>query len=112
MGRKTWESLGRKLKHRKHIVLSSSHQEDADVQFNDLSTLKANIRPDSIIIGGATLAKEFFTPGNYIILTRVHVKCKTANSVNVTLPKTNIIWTSKTMSYKDLKFTFSIEKIL
>ena len=112
MGRKTWQSLGKKLKNRTNVVLSSTYQHGADIQYNDITTLKNNIPKDSVIIGGAGIAKEFLTVGNHLILTRVHISCSTKSSVLVDLPKLKVLWQSKTMSYKDIKFTFSINKII
>ena len=63
MGRKTFESLGRVLPNRKHIILC-----------NDIAMLKPYIdsKEENFVIGGATIYKLLMPYANKLYLTKIH----------------------------------------
>ncbi len=84
MGRKTFESLGRILPNRHHIVLSSSNDFDVQVEvFNTLDNLlnKYNkIKEEVFIIGGASMYKTFINLSNKMYLTEIDSSCEDADT--------------------------------
>ena len=75
MGRKTFESLGRLLPNRKHIVISSSNNfpEEVDV-YNNIESLLSHYKDTSeelFIIGGAKIYSEFIDYATKMYLTLV-----------------------------------------
>lgn len=75
MGRKTFESLGRLLPNRKHIVISSSNDfpEEVDV-YNNIESLLSHYKDTSeelFIIGGAKIYSEFIDYATKMYLTLV-----------------------------------------
>lgn len=80
MGRKTFESLGRVLPNRKHVILCNDMElniEDENVEvFEDISMLKQYIdsTEENFIIGGATIYKLLLPYANKIYLTLIHEK--------------------------------------
>lgn len=78
MGRKTFESLGRVLPNRKHIVLCNDMEmkvEDKNVEIlKDISMLKEYIDSDeeNFVIGGATIYKLLMPYAKKLYLTLIH----------------------------------------
>ncbi len=75
MGRKTFESLGRLLPNRKHVVISSSNNfpEEVDV-YNNIESLLSYYKDTSeelFIIGGAKIYSEFIDYATKMYLTLV-----------------------------------------
>lgn len=75
MGRKTFESLGRLLPNRKHVVISSSNNfpEEVDV-YNNIESLLSHYKDTSeelFIIGGAKIYSEFIDYATKMYLTLV-----------------------------------------
>lgn len=75
MGRRTFESLGRLLPNRKHIVISSSNNfpEEVDVYNNidDLLLHYKDTKEELFIIGGAKIYSEFINYATKMYLTLV-----------------------------------------
>lgn len=80
MGRKTFESLGRVLPNRKHVILCNDMEmnvEDENVEvLEDISMLDKYIQDtkEHFIIGGATIYKLLMPKVNKIYLTLIHEK--------------------------------------
>ena len=80
MGRKTFESLGRVLPNRKHVILCNDMEmnvEDENVEIlEDISMLDKYIQDteEHFIIGGATIYKLLMPKVNKIYLTLIHEK--------------------------------------
>lgn len=80
MGRKTFESLGRVLPNRKHVILCKDMEmnvEDENVEvLEDISMLDKYIQDteEHFIIGGATIYKLLMPKANKIYLTLIHEK--------------------------------------
>lgn len=78
MGRKTFESLGRVLPNRKHIVLCNDTQmniENENVEvINDISKLDKYINTDEecFVIGGATIYKLLMPYANKMYITKIN----------------------------------------
>ena len=78
MGRKTFESLGRVLPNRKHVILCNDMEmniEDENVEvLEDISMLKEYIdsEEEHFIIGGATIYKLLMPCASKIYLTLIH----------------------------------------
>lgn len=78
MGRKTFESLGRVLPNRKHIVLSNDksfkiYHENVQV-LNDFKLLKEYIhsKEENFVIGGASIYKLLMPYAKKMYITRIH----------------------------------------
>lgn len=80
MGRKTFESLGRVLPNRKHVILCNDMEmniEDENVEIlEDISMLDKYIQDteEHFVIGGATIYKLLMPKANKIYLTLIHEK--------------------------------------
>ncbi len=78
MGRKTFESLGRILPNRKHVILCNDMElniEDENVEvLEDISMLKQYIdsTEENFVIGGATIYKLLLPYANKLYLTLIH----------------------------------------
>ena len=78
MGRKTFESLGRVLPNRKHIILCNDMEmniNDENVEvLEDISMLKdyINSEEEHFVIGGATIYKLLMPYANKLYLTLIH----------------------------------------
>lgn len=78
MGRKTFESLGRVLPNRKHIILCNDMEmkvEDENVEIlKDISMLKEYMDSDeeNFVIGGATIYKLLMPYAKKLYLTLIH----------------------------------------
>lgn len=84
MGRKTFESLGRLLPNRKHIVISNNYKTDLeDIEItNDVKEIinrYENSEEEVFIIGGASIYKLFEDYASKLYITRVHEKFHKAN---------------------------------
>ena len=84
MGRKTFESLGRLLPNRKHIVISNNYKTDLeDIEItNDIKEIinrYENSEEEVFIIGGASIYKLFEEYANKLYITRVHEKFNKAD---------------------------------
>ena len=77
MGRKTFESLGRVLPNRKHIVLCNDKKLNIDNEnvevLGDISLLKEYIdsEEENFIIGGATIYRLLMPYANKLYLTKI-----------------------------------------
>lgn len=80
MGRKTYISLPKLLKDRKHVVLTSSSINNSDVlvlkNIRDLLNYIKSIDDEVFIIGGATLYKELIDYAYKLYLTEVDKEYK------------------------------------
>lgn len=80
MGRKTFESLGRVLPNRKHVILCNDMEMNVDNEnveiLEDISMLDKYIQDteEHFIIGGATIYKLLMPKANKIYLTLIHKK--------------------------------------
>ena len=78
MGRKTFESLGRVLPNRKHIILCNDMQMDIDNEnveiLDDISKLDKYINSDEecFVIGGATIYKLLMPYANKMYITKIN----------------------------------------
>ena len=75
MGRKTFESLGRLLPGRQHIVLTRDpnwEAEGADVAHDVPEALSLAREPHISVIGGAEVIRQFGTVADRLELTEVH----------------------------------------
>lgn len=78
MGRKTFESLGRVLPNRKHIILCNDMEmkiENEKVEIlEDISMLKEYIesKEENFVIGGATIYKLLMPYASKLYLTLIH----------------------------------------
>ena len=78
MGRKTFESLGRVLPNRKHIILCNDMQmniDDENVEIlDDISKLDKYINSDEecFVIGGATIYKLLMPYANKMYITKIN----------------------------------------
>ena len=78
MGRKTFESLGRVLPNRKHIILCNDMQMDLSNEnieiLDDISKLDKYIESDEecFIIGGATIYKLLMPYANKMYITKIN----------------------------------------
>lgn len=75
MGRKTFESLGRLLPNRKHVVISSSNNFPKEVDvYNNIESLLSHYKDTSeelFIIGGVKIYSEFIDYATKMYLTLV-----------------------------------------
>ena len=80
MGRKTFESLGRILPNRKHIILCNDMEmniEDENVEvLEDISMLKKYIESEeeNFVIGGATIYRLLMPYSNKLYITHINEK--------------------------------------
>ena len=78
MGRKTFESLGRVLPNRKHIILCNDAQMNIDNEnveiLSDISLLDKykNSEEENFIIGGATIYKLLMPYANKMYITKIN----------------------------------------
>lgn len=78
MGRKTFESLGRVLPNRKHIILCNDMEMDIDNEnveiLDDISKLDKYINSDeeNFVIGGATIYKLLMPYVNKLYITKIN----------------------------------------
>ena len=84
MGRKTFESLGRLLPNRKHIVISNNYKTDLeDIEItNDVKEIinrYENSEEEVFIIGGASIYKLFEDYASKLYITRVYGKFNKAD---------------------------------
>lgn len=85
MGRKTWDSLKYKpLPGRRNLVLSTKHKIKDIETFNNIEilikTLKESNENCIFIIGGAEIYKLFWAVSNYLHITLISKKCKSADT--------------------------------
>ena len=78
MGRRTFESLGRVLPNRKHVILCNDMEMNIDNEnveiLEDISMLKKYIDSDeeNFIIGGATIYKLLMPYANKLYITKIN----------------------------------------
>ena len=78
MGRKTFESLGRVLPNRKHIILCNDMEMDIDNEnvevLDDISKLDKyiNSEEECFVIGGATIYKLLMPYANKMYITKIN----------------------------------------
>ena len=78
MGRKTFESLGRVLPNRKHIILCNDMEMDIDNEnveiLDDISKLDEyiNSEEECFVIGGATIYKLLMPYANKMYITKIN----------------------------------------
>jgi dihydrofolate reductase len=75
MGRRTFESIGRPLPHRRNIVLSRLLHSISGVEV--VSTLKEALaligsEPEAMVIGGAEIYQQFLIFAHQIYITTIH----------------------------------------
>tara|TARA_B100000925_G_scaffold150081_1_gene112638 strand:+ start:538 stop:981 length:444 start_codon:yes stop_codon:yes gene_type:complete len=107
MGRKTWDSIGRKpLPFRENVVLSRQFVPNAKT-FLSLRTLKVylNEHKHAWVIGGAEVCHQLWKKGDILVLTRVHVQVD--GGLKVYLPRMKTLWSKSFDGY-----TFSINKLV
>lgn len=84
MGRKTFESLPKVLPGRKHLVLSRKKIDiDAIETFKskeELLNYLKELKEEVMIIGGATVYKEFIGYSNKMLITLIEDTCKEADT--------------------------------
>lgn len=103
MGRKTWDSIGRRaLPGRRNIVVSRHNISGVETIHNIEHVCKYN---NAWVIGGADLCHQLWKKGDTLLLTRVHM---TVNSgLSIKLPSMKTLWS------KDFNcYTFSINVII
>ncbi len=118
MGRKTFESLGRVLPNRKHIILCNDMEMDIDNEnveiLDDISKLDKyiNSEEECFVIGGATLYKTMLPYYDEIYVTKVDADGEgTAFFPNLTeLPEFELVNQSETFSEADYRFSFCTYK--
>lgn len=73
MGRKTWESIGKPLKGRENIVLTTnpSYQVNGAIKVSSLEEALTLFTGDIFIIGGATLYKQALPLANKVWITEI-----------------------------------------
>ena len=79
MGRKTWESLGRKLPGRQNLVVSGTPVEGADQTVTDLEQFireNRDSKKEIMIIGGAKLYKKMLRYADTMYLTEIEAEGK------------------------------------
>ncbi len=80
MGRKTFESLGRVLPNRKHIVITRDTNYNVDNPnvkiVNNIEDIENYIEPDeeSFVIGGAIIYRQLMDKVDKMYVTRIHEK--------------------------------------
>lgn len=80
MRRKTFESLGRVLPNRKHIVLTRDKSYQVDNEnveiVNDIERLEEYINPEeeNFVIGGAIIYRQLMSKVDKLYITRIHEK--------------------------------------
>ncbi len=80
MGRKTFESLGKILPNRKHIVLTRDLDykvEDENVEIvNDIESLESHLNneEENFVIGGAIIYRQLMPKVSKMYVTRIHEK--------------------------------------
>lgn len=80
MGRKTFESLGKVLPNRKHIVLTRDtnyHIDNENVEIvNDIEELEKyiNAEEENFVIGGAIIYRQLMAKVEKMYITRIHEK--------------------------------------
>ena len=103
MGRKTWDSIGRRaLPGRENIVVS--RRRIPNVKTIQLSSVQ-NYR-DAWVIGGACLCEQLWKKGDILVLTRVDMVVGDSG-LGIRLPAMKEIWSKSFDSY-----TFSINRIM
>jgi len=108
MGRKTWDSIGRKpLPGRKNIVISR-HNVPGVKCFRYLAAMRIYIdkNPKAWVIGGATLCEQLWKSGDIVVLTRVH-RIIGDHALEIKMPDMRTLWSK---SFGD--YTFSINKLV
>jgi dihydrofolate reductase len=85
MGRKTFESLPKLLPGRKHIILTKQNLDlpEEVLIFHDKEDLLKYIKDyqeEVMIIGGASIYKEFLKDSNKLILTEIDAEDETAEA--------------------------------
>ena len=78
MGRKTFESLGKVLPNRKHIVITRDtnykvNNENVEI-INDINGLEKYIKDDKehFVIGGAIIYNQLIKKANKLYITKIH----------------------------------------
>ena len=82
MGRKTFESLPKLLKGRKHIVLTRNPEiiPGVIVCDNIEEIINRYDRKDAFVIGGAMVYEQFLKYANKMYLTEIEAECKKADA--------------------------------
>lgn len=83
MGSTTFESLGRLLPNRHHIVLAFTNDFPKEVEvFNSIEDLLkkySNSKEEIFIIGGASIYRQFIDLSERMYLTEINAECKDAS---------------------------------
>lgn len=106
MGRKTWDSIGRKaLPGRTNVVVSRRMVPGVKTIITGWGLEDyLNAHPDALVIGGACLCEQLWTTGDVLILTRVHKSY--GNGLKIELPEFEEMWSKSFDGY-----TFSVNII-
>lgn len=103
MGRKTWDSIGKRaLPGRTNIVVSRHKVPGVKTISNIYEICKYK---NAWVIGGAELCQQLWKKGDILLLTRVHMTVGAGLSID--LPKIKRLWTKDFDSY-----SFSINIII
>lgn len=79
MGRKTWESLGKMLPNRKHVILSKQYGYSFKFPhletyiYEDIYTLMRNCDKSFWVIGGQEIYKAFLPYADHLVKTQIDV---------------------------------------
>jgi len=104
MGRKTWDSIGRKsLRFRRNIVVSRRKVSGVEtiINLNDIRLKHSN----AWVIGGSELCQQVWKSGDILVLTRIHTTVG-ESGLRIKLPPMRRLWQKSFNSH-----TFSINII-
>ena len=105
MGRKTLESLPKLLPNREHLVLTRSNLEIEGVKvFHSKEELYSYIEEypkEYMVIGGASIYKEFMDDADKMLLTRINDTCDSADCYFPNIDES--IWEEKVLDIKEEK---------
>ena len=103
MGSTTFDSLGRLLPNRHHIVLSYTNDYPDEVEvFNNMEDLLnkyINSKEEIFIIGGASIYKQFIDLSNKMYLTEIDSECASASVYFPYFDKNE--WDSEILAYNE-----------
>ena len=100
MGRKTWDSIGRRALPGRENIVVSRHRLPKVKTIQILSDV--HDYPDAWVIGGARLCEQLWERGDILVLTRVDMIVGDSG-LGITLPAMKELWSKSFDSY-----TFSI----
>lgn len=106
MGRKTWESIGKPLKGRENIVLTTnpSYQVNGAIKVSSLEEALTLFTGDIFIIGGATLYKQALPLANKVWITEIDKDFEGDATFEALNKEWKLIWEEKHQSSLPFKF--------